>query len=164
MNIFDYAIRIESEGNQLFQRLGHETTNNELKRIYGLLASAEQEHIGTLEAMKREIDPNDAESSLVERAWQVKSGFRKLLESSDVLHELKDDPDGFWHIVKAEEENIKLLEGMAAAELKDEARVLLSKIADDEKKHLEIIEGIYEFIETPHTYLEWGEFSNLHPL
>jgi hypothetical protein len=43
-------------------------------------------------------------------------------------------------------------------------RRVLERIVSDEKDHLSKIENIYEFMETPHTYLEWGEFSNLHPL
>jgi hypothetical protein len=34
-------------------------------------------------------------------------------------------------------------------------------IAEEEKKHLNIIENIYSFVESPRTYLAWGEFSNL---
>ncbi len=164
MNVLDYAIRIEEEGSQLFERLGHDTSHVELKRIFGLLASAEQEHIETLEAMKRGINPVDAESSMLERTCHTKSGFGRLLENNDILNELKRDPDGFRHIVEAEEENIRLMAGMASSEPNMKAGLLLSRVAEDEKKHLEMIESIYEFMEAPRTYLEWGEFGNLHPL
>ena len=164
MNVLDYAIRIEEEGLQLYERLGYDTRHPELKNIFGLLADAEKKHAEALEALKQEVDPSDADSAMLERACHLENGFKKLLASNDALHELKRDPDAFWHIVKAEEENIRLLEGMAAAEPHEGARTLFLKIAEDEKRHLETIENIYEFMEIPHTFLEWGEFSNLHPL
>lgn len=164
MNVLDYATRVEEEGLRLFERLEHETENRELKEIFELLADTKREHCESLETMKQQISPADAESTMLERAREVKSGFRTLYESSDAMHQLRTDPDGFLHIVKAEEEAIRLYEGMAAAETHPSARVLLQKIADDEKKHLEVIENIYDFIEAPRTYLEWGEFSNLHSL
>ena len=164
MNVLDYATRVEAEGLRLFERLEHETGNRELKEIFGLLAATKRDHCESLETMKQQINPTDAESTMVDRAKEVKSGFQTLLESGDTMHELQKDPDGFWHIVKAEEETIRLYEGMAAAETQPNARLLLQKIADDEKRHLEEIENIYDFVESPHTYLEWGEFSNLHGL
>ena len=41
---------------------------------------------------------------------------------------------------------------------------MLAWLANDEKRHLERIEEIYDFVETPRCYLEWGEFSNLRSL
>jgi rubrerythrin len=66
--------------------------------------------------------------------------------------------------VKAEEEVIVLLDGMAKAEGEDNTRELLVLLAEEEKQHLSRMENIYEFVEAPRSYLEWGEFSNLHPL
>jgi len=36
---------------------------------------------------------------------------------------------------------------------------LLQKIADEEKKHFEIMERLYDFVLAPQNYLAWGEFS-----
>jgi rubrerythrin len=164
MNVFDYAIRLEERGVQLFEQLKQDTENHELRQIFDSLRSMEEEHLTSLRAMKQVVTAEEAKSTMVDRAWQVKDGFEKLLESSDILHELKMDPDGFYHIVKAEEENIRMLEGMAATEPSETASLLLQELADEEKKHLEVIENIYDFMEKPHTYLEWGEFSNLNQL
>jgi len=53
---------------------------------------------------------------------------------------------------------------MARVEKGEQVKALLNWFVEDEKRHLEEIEGIYEFVEAPRSYLEWGEFSNLHPL
>ncbi len=164
MNVLDYAISIEEEGLRLYERLEEETEHPELKHIFGLLADAEKRHASELETLKGQVDPADADSLMLERACHLESGFRKLLENKDAQHELKRDPDGFLHVIRAEDDNIRLLEGMAAAEPREGARTLFRKIADDEKRHLETIVSIYEFMEAPRTFLEWGEFSNLHPL
>lgn len=164
MNVFDYAIRLEEEGVRLFERLGQDTGNGELKRIFSHLAAMEEEHLDSLRAMKQAVTEQESRSSLVERAWHVKGGFEKLLEASDLLHELRTDPDGFCHIITAEEENVRMLEGMAATEPSETARLLLHELADEERKHLDVMENIYDFVEKPHAYLEWGEFSNLNQL
>ena len=164
MNVIDYAIRMERAAETFFERLGHDTRDNELKGICDILASEERKHVERLDALKGQVDAGDADSTLVERAWHVKNGFEKLLEGGDIIHDLGLDRDGFGHVVKAEEEYIKLLEGMAEAETNKAAGVLLKKIADDEREHLQRMQSVYEFIESPRTYLEWGEFSNLKTL
>jgi len=39
--------------------------------------------------------------------------------------------------------------------------LLLQKIANEEKKHYNIMENLYDLVLAPQTYLAWGEFSNL---
>jgi rubrerythrin len=164
MNAIDYMIRIEEDGLNLYEILSDGARDRELKEIFELLAERQRSHLSALETLRESVGPDDAESGLLERATHVENGFRRLLNSHDMLHELKNDHDAFVHVLKAEEDTIKLLEGMAKAETRITTRTLLERIAEDEKAHLTNIENIYEFIEAPRTYLEWGEFSNLHPL
>jgi rubrerythrin len=86
------------------------------------------------------------------------------LFNHDLNKEMRNDRDAFEHVVHAEDEMIKLCEGMAKAEEEEKVKALLNWFVKDEKRYLEEIEGIYEFVEAPHCYLEWGEFSNLHTL
>jgi rubrerythrin len=164
MNAIDYMIRTEEDGLRLYEMLGYETGDRELKEIFELLTESQRSHLGVLETLRESVAPADADSGQIERAGCLENGFRRLLDNRDLLHELKNDPDAFLHILKAEEETIRLLEGMAKAESRANTRILLERMAEDEKAHLASIENIYDFVETPRTYLEWGEFSNLHPL
>jgi rubrerythrin len=40
----------------------------------------------------------------------------------------------------------------------------LRRIAEEERRHLNIMENIFDFVESPKTFLAWGEFSNLNEL
>ena len=164
MNVFDYVITMEEHAAQLFERLFDETGDAELKRIFGLLATRERDCILHLATMKKTVNPDDAVSTQLDRARGVTDGFERLLAQHDILHELRTDPDGYEHIVKAEEENIRMLEGVAEAEENRAVRSLLVQLAAGKRKELSEFENIYDFVESPHTYLEWGEFSNLQTL
>ena len=37
---------------------------------------------------------------------------------------------------------------------------VIIKLADEERRHLKVVENIYSFVEDPRTYLEWVEFGN----
>lgn len=164
MNAIDYVTHIEEEGLQLFELLGFDAPNQELKNTYNLLANSQRRHLASLLAMKTETAATRSESALLERTKCLSNGFERLLDSRDIMHELKNDPDAFWHVVRTEEECIKLMEGMAHAEKETASRKLLDRLIAGEKDHLENIENIYAFVTAPHTFLEWGEFSNLQRL
>ena len=60
-----------------------------------------------------------------------------------------------------EEEGVRFYEELAAQAKDEGTREILLMIADEERKHLNIVQNIYSFVESPKTYLAWGEFSNL---
>jgi rubrerythrin len=37
-------------------------------------------------------------------------------------------------------------------------------LAAEERRHLNMVENIYDFVEAPRSFLAWGEFSNLREL
>ena len=123
-----------------------------------LLAAAEDEHRKAIEAMKKDVPPAKADSKVLEKAKNV---FQKILERKHALTSLKGDPDGFKNAIRIAEEGIKLYEEMAGKETNPAAVKVLQMLAEEERKHLHIMENIYDFAEAPHTYLAWGEFGNL---
>ncbi len=158
MNIFDCAIKMEEEAKGYYEKLAAATSAPELKNLFSLLAEAEQEHHDALVKMKASIDPR----KLGLRALQEAAcAFSPLLAKRDLLAMLRDDPDGYEHVVEEEEKSVKFYEELAAKAKDRETRTALLSIADEERKHLSVIENIYAFVESPKTYLAWGEFSNL---
>lgn len=163
MNAIEFVRCFEEDGLRLFELLGFDTENRELRTTFNLLANTQRAHIAELLAMGKRVS-GDTDFPVLERTKGLTNGFSRLLASSDIHREMKTDPDAFGHIVHAEEEFISMLEGIANNEADSTKHALLMQLLQGEKGHLEKIENIYDFIKTPHTYLEWGEFSNLHPL
>jgi rubrerythrin len=164
MNAIDYLTRFEEDGLHLYELLEYGTENKELKTTFGLLANGQRKHLAELLAVRECAGGTIRDSALIERTKGISNGFERLLESHDVHKELQHDPDAFWHILNAEQECIRMMEGIAHAEPDMGTRRLLDQLVTSEKEHLEKIVNIYDFITAPHTYLEWGEFSNLHSL
>lgn len=164
MTTIDFLVRIEEDGLRLSEKLGRETTNAEQKELFILLADSQKRRLGTLATLKKHISSREADEMTVPETTYLHNGFRTLMRNGNINKMLKNDQDAFGHIVTTEEEVIHVLEGLAADEPRKEVCWMLRRIVNEEKEHLNNIESIYDFIETPHTYLEWGEFSNLHPL
>lgn len=164
MNALDFMTRFEEDCLRFYETLGSDERNRELSELYGLLADSQRKHLDALEAVKKAVRSSDAESVLVERAGHVMNGFRQVLFTHDIMKEMRHDRDAFAHVLHAEEEMIKLCEGMAKAEPNVNTKALLAWLAESEKRHLMEIEEIYDFVESPGCYLEWGEFANLRSL
>jgi rubrerythrin len=63
--------------------------------------------------------------------------------------------------LEAEREVLRQLRNAAMTEHRPAAKKLLAEIARDEQRHVEELEGLYDFANAPNHYLAWGEFSNL---
>ena len=158
MSIFDCAIKMEEEARMYYEKLAAATAVPELKNLFTLLAAAEQEHHDALVEMKGSIDPQKAQFKALQ---EVACFFQPLLAKRGLMTELKEDPDAYKHAVKEEEEAVRFFEELAAQAKDEGTREILLMIANEERKHLNIVENIYSFVESPKTYLACGEFSNL---
>jgi rubrerythrin len=158
MNIFDCAIKMEEEARKYYENLANAVTVPELKNLFSMLAAAENEHRDALVVMKEGIDPQKVRFDALNEAACV---FSPLLNKRDLIAEMKEDPDAYRHVVKKEEESVRFYEELAAQAQDEGTRDVLLMITREERKHLSIVENIYNFVESPKTYLAWGEFSNL---
>jgi len=164
MNTIDYLTRFENDCLDFYNTLGSKTSDPELRKLYELLADNRQRHLDSLNQLKETILSGEDESELLERADHIMNGFRQTLLAYDISKVMRNDRDAFDHVFHAEEDMIRLCEGVAGKERNEKVRELLHWFVADEKQHLQEMEGIYEFVETPQCYLEWGEFSNLRSL
>lgn len=158
MNVFACALKMETEARQYYERLATATRVPELKNLFAILGAAEEEHVAALTRLQESAEPAPARFAALDESACV---FKPLLANRDLLAELENDPDAYGHVVAEEQESVRFYEELAAKATDERTRELLLMLAAEERKHLNIIENIYAFMEAPKTYLAWGEFSNL---
>jgi len=158
MNVFDCAIKMEVEARKYYEKLAANTDVPELKNLFTLLAAAEQEHHDALLGMKESADPQKTKFKALQEAACL---FKPLLAKRELMADRAGFPDAYRQVVKEEEEGVGFYEELAAKATDEGIRKVLLMIADEERKHLSIVENIYSFVESPKNFLAWGEFSNL---
>lgn len=158
MNILECSIKMEKEAKIHYEKLAEITPLPELKTLFSLLSAAEEEQVAALERIGKELITAGSEFAALSDAVCV---FRPLLDSRAYIAQLNIDPDDYSHIVKQEEESVAFYKDMLKQTDDEPTRKLLARLLAEEEKHLSIVENIYSFIESPRTYLAWGEFSNL---
>ncbi|OGU07083.1 MAG: ferritin [Geobacteraceae bacterium GWC2_58_44] len=160
MKVLDFAMKMEADGKAYYEKLATDSDDKELKNLFTLLAQAEQTHYDALLARKEEVAFAMVESNVLDQAKNI---FQRLLEMKS-HGPFRVDTDGYRHAIKAEEQSIGYYQDSAEKEQNPEVRRLLQTLADEEKIHLNIVENIYEFVESPKFFLAWREFSNLKEL
>jgi len=163
MNILECTIKMKQETRTHYSRLAESVTDNELKRLFSLLAAAEDEHIDKLIALKATMN-DDMNASAFKPLDESVCVFSPHIDPRHLADTLRHDPDVYRHVVHEEEETIEFFDQLKEQAENEQMKRICQVLADKEREHLTMLENIYFFVEEPRTYLEWGEFSNLKSL
>jgi rubrerythrin len=158
MDIYEFAMKMELDGKTYYQKLAADTADVGLKSIFTNLASDEQKHYEAILSIKSGTVLKMSDSTVLEEA---KNLFEQLVSDKNVAVVLKKSLDGYQHARKIEADSVKLYEDMAKKEDNPEIVQILLRIANEEKKHFNILDNLCEYVFAPQYFLAWGEFSNL---
>jgi rubrerythrin len=161
MNIFEFSMKMELDGKAYYEKLAAETAVAGLKTIFVSLAADEQKHYDTIQAIKSGSTGAMADSTVLEEA---KNLFADLAGDKDIAGTLKSSLNGYEHARKIEADSVRFYEDAAGKESNPDTAKILLRIADEEKKHYNIMDNLYDFTLAPQSFLAWGEFSNLKEL
>ena len=158
MNVLDFAMKMELDGKSYYEKLAAETDVVGLKTIFTNLASDEQKHYEIILSLKTGTSRNMADSTALETA---KNLFEEIAADKSIADSLKKSLDGYQHARKLEADSVRFYEDMAKKEDNPETVQLLLRIANEEKKHFNILDNLFDYTLAPQNFLAWGEFSNL---
>ena len=158
MNIYDFAMKIELQGKAYYENLAESAQASWLRTIFLELARDEQKHFDVLRGLKERNMSEMPDSRALERARSV---FDELLRREDVVAGMQEALDAYGLALKIEADSVRLYEDMSRREENPETVQLFLKIANEEKKHYNIIQNICDFIMRPKYYLKWREFTDI---
>jgi len=157
MDIFDFAMRMEKDGENYYRQLTGKTDNKGIKAILTMLAEEEVKHYKTVAQMKTQR-PQMAETTILADAKNVfarmkKSGENFRFGAKQVkLYEKAQD------IEKKSEDFYRQKAGEVEQQYQ---REIFLALAEEEKKHYFLLENIIQFVSRPQTWLENAEFYHL---
>lgn len=161
MNVYEFALKMEKNGKDFYARLADGTPVTGLKTIFTMLSHEEEKHYHVVKELCEGGDPAMAESSVLDDAKNLFETMvaEKHFEKHGVTLQEKD-LEGYLYGMKVEADSIRLYTDFAAKEKASGPKVVLLRIAEEEKKHYNILENIYEFVLKPQYFLQWREFTN----
>jgi rubrerythrin len=158
MNVFDFAMKMEAEAEAFYRKLAGRSSLPGVKRIFADLAEDEQKHFAMFRQLKADAGLSDMEDSrTLDHARTV---FGRLLEEKADIASMQDDLESYHYAMKLEAEGVRFYEDAARREKDAGVQALLLHVAAEERKHFNVVENIYRFVNAPNEYLAWAEFSS----
>ena len=157
MDIYEFAMKMEEDGESYYRELATKTVDNGLKNIFTMLADAELVHHNILKKMKENEKVKVAHTKILSQAKNI---FEKMREEKDT--DMNITQTELYKKAREIEKNSRDFYLKHADEVNDpDQKEIFLKIADEEKKHYFILEEISNFISRPQTWLENPEWYHL---
>lgn len=158
MNVFEYAMGMETDAEAFYRKLADHTGHKGIKKIFLDLAADEQRHFRTFEALKEKTSTAVTDSPALNDAKNI---FSELMPEKAGLKDLKGDLEAYRYAMKLEADAARFYMDIKEKEQDPQVRNQLDKIIRQEFHHFLIVENLYHFVDGPNQYLAWREFSNL---
>ena len=157
MDIFEFAIQMERDGRQYYLDLASHTSHKGLRNILIMLADDEQKHEQII-AQSRTGNCGMSETTVLETAKNVFQQMKEFGESPDLTG---NEAAMYQHAMELEQKSISFYLDRADEEEAPQQKQLLNILADEEKKHYRLLEGLVDFVTQPDRWLEDAEFTHL---
>jgi rubrerythrin len=159
MNVFDFAMEIERSGRKFYRNVAAKAGTAGVRTIFSMMAEDEQELLERFRAMKATVRSTTMQdSSSLETAGNI---FKDVLNEREALR-ITNDLEAYHYVMRVEAAICRLYEDAARREPNPEVQGLLRRIATEERRELESLRRLYDFVNAPNEFLAWGEFSNLN--
>jgi rubrerythrin len=157
MDIFEYAMQMEKDGENYYRQLVQQTTNKGLKTILTMLADEEVKHYNAIEKI-RAGEAQMAETTILVDAKNI---FVQLKESGQEFDVEISQIDLYKKAQDIEQKSRDFYLEKANEVGQDYQKELFLKLAEEEKKHYFLLDNIIVFVSRPEHWLENTEFCHL---
>ena len=157
MDIFEYAMQMEKDGETYYRDLADKASNKGLKAVLTMMADDEVKHYNTISQMKAVVAAMP-DTKVLEGAKNI---FASMKESGGEFEESTDQIDFYKKAQKLEEKSRQFYSDKAKEADSDENKQLLTRMANEEQKHYNLLGSIIEFVSRPQQWLEDAEWNHL---
>ncbi|MGL1885535.1 MAG: ferritin family protein [Reichenbachiella sp.] len=147
MDIFEYALKMELDGEKFYRDLADKSTHIGFKKIFTMLADDEVEHYRILkELQKRDTTPTKSKNGQVDTAKNV---FQEIKNADEQFSENEKQKNIYFNAAKIEDEARLFYEEQAKKTEDKELKMLFVSLAEEERKHASLLEEIGDFVGAP---------------
>jgi rubrerythrin len=155
MNVYEYAMKVEKDGEAYYRELASKSPNSGLKRIFTMLADEEVKHYNVFKNMMKK---NDIDINKLDIITDTKTIFETLSNEKNNINFDEEQIQFYKEAIKKEENSHQFyLDKSNEVETENEKAIFI-KIAEEEIKHRKVLEEIVEFIQEPDNWVASAEF------
>ena len=160
MEIFEFAIQMEKDGEIYYRELARASRPAGLQKIFTLLADEEVQHRKLLEDLHQRTPPKEGQPSrILENVKNIFITMAKQPPGAD----MKDQINAFKKALQIEEMSRNFYQQKADEARDGQAKAILNLLIREETGHIRIMENIVEFVSRPEPgrWLENAEWHHL---
>ena len=154
MDIFDFAIQMENDGENYYREQAKKNKDNGLKGIFEMLAGDEKRHA---EILKKKA----AGTALIQTDTLVKSKnvFDKMSDFKEETKAAPSDLDLYTMALSMEKKSIDLYEEYLEKADDEEQKKIFSYLIGQEKEHYAVLEELLVMVRHAVQWVEDAEFG-----
>jgi len=158
MNIFDYAMKMEKDGENYYRELSKKVKNKGLKKIFNMLAEDEVKHYNTFKDMKEDVDSEMSDTKILNDSKNI---FEKMKDEGDNFDFEDEHKNQYKKALEIEERSINFYNEKSKEVESEFQKNMFKKIAEEERKHYNLVYNIVEFVSRPDQWLDDAEWYHL---
>jgi rubrerythrin len=158
MDILEYAMKMEKDGEQYYRRAAEKVNNKGIKTILSMLADEEVKHYNALARIQAQ-QPTEMAGTVI--LADAKNVFEQMNESDEKLDVDAGQTELYKEAQRIEEKSRDFYLEKAEEVSEEQQKELFLRLAEEEKKHYFLLENIIEFVSRPEHWLENAEFCHL---
>lgn len=159
MNVFEFAMQMEKDGETFYREIATKTKNAGLKKIFSTLADEEVVHYNTFKKLKDKASVQAIESNILDKAKNI---FIEVKNAGGLDMSLElPQTEAYQKAMEAEKEAYSFYEAKAEETDDPAEKEILLTFAREERRHYRLLENVIEFISRPEEWLEDAEYANL---
>ncbi len=158
MNIIDYALQTEKDGEAYYRELAAKADVFGVRCVFELLADAEAEHYRIFMQMKQNLPVGRSDERHISK---IKTMFSEMKEKGEIDVKCRDQIDAYIKARDLEKESQQMYEQKAEELVNPKQKQLCLRIAREEGKHYLIMDNLIRFLQRPDTWLEDAEWRNM---
>jgi len=155
MNVYEYSMKVEKEGEAYYREMASKAQNSGLKRIFTMLADEEVKHYNIFKSMMKNEEMDLDKLDLITDTQTI---FQTLDEEKNNVN-LDAEHIQYYKDAIAREDNSHDFYAKKAEEVEDEnQKKVFLQIAQEEAKHKKILEEIVIYLQEPADWVASAEF------
>ena len=165
MDMYEFAMKMELDGQEFYERQAAATQDKQLKEILLSLAEEEKNHYDIFKQLR---------DNQVASIGELATGNDTLNKIKNIFVEMSQTPEGtsfgedaiaaWTEALQIEEKSVKFYIEKAHAETDAEKKCILEKIADEERNHIHMIDGVLTYLKYPEAFAESAQFKDFQSL
>ena len=156
MNMFDFAIKMEKDVEQLYSDLAAKAATEGVKKIFTMLAEDEKKHLQAIEILKRKNEGKQLDDAFIPEATLIFEEMRNNIEEIELS---KDQLDDYKLALDIEKKGFAFFKEQFGKSDSKETKALFKCIANQELYHVKTIENLIDMLERPRWWVENAEFT-----